>query len=404
MFLIGLGGPSLWIDEGHSWRYADEPLGTLLPTVLGSTNAVEAAYYSILHFWIAVAGTSEVALRLPSVLAMTIAVWMAAKTARAIQGNRAAMLAGLAMIALPGVSRYAQEARPYPFAVAAVAVSTYMLWRALEAGERKWWAGFAVALTAAGYFHILSLLVVPGQFVGMLAIERSRWRAFVSAVLAAVILVAPIAVLGLRQSSQVGWIGLVRLDDLWNGLSVLTGSLAVTAVLAAVMVVRGGDRRLVALALPAFLAPPVLLWILGSFASLYLARYLLPAAPAAAVLIGGALAEVRGVRLLAFAAIVVGLVIPAQMDIREPAGHGQDFRSAAALVATDCSASIHYDGLSRDTMAYYLTQHECSPSESASSDRLWVVQGDGPQTTEPGYSLISSTTFGTAIVTYWARK
>ena len=34
-FLIEIGGLSLWIDEGHTWRYAGEPLGSLLTTVSG---------------------------------------------------------------------------------------------------------------------------------------------------------------------------------------------------------------------------------------------------------------------------------------------------------------------------------------------------------------------------------
>jgi len=48
-FLAGIGGPSLWVDEGHTWQYAREPLGSMLTTVLGSTNAVEAVYYVLIH-------------------------------------------------------------------------------------------------------------------------------------------------------------------------------------------------------------------------------------------------------------------------------------------------------------------------------------------------------------------
>jgi len=83
VFVAGIGGPSLWIDEGHTWRYAQEPLGTMLSTTLGSTNAVEAAYYVVLHFWIGIAGSSEVALRLPSAVAMAIAVWAALEVGQA---------------------------------------------------------------------------------------------------------------------------------------------------------------------------------------------------------------------------------------------------------------------------------------------------------------------------------
>lgn len=109
-FPAGVAGPSLWIDEGHTWQYVQQPLGSMLSTTIGSTNAVEALYYALLHFWIGVAGTSELALRLPSVVAMAVAVWAASKTAGDCAGYRAAAIAGFVMIALPGVSRYAQEA------------------------------------------------------------------------------------------------------------------------------------------------------------------------------------------------------------------------------------------------------------------------------------------------------
>jgi mannosyltransferase len=113
-FLVGIGGPSLWVDEGHTWRYAQEPLGSLLTAVIGSTNAVEAVYYVLLHFWIGIAGASEAALRLPSAAAMALAVWAASKTAGDGAGSRAAAIAGFVMIALPGVSRYARKPDPTP--------------------------------------------------------------------------------------------------------------------------------------------------------------------------------------------------------------------------------------------------------------------------------------------------
>ncbi|HEX7497856.1 MAG TPA: glycosyltransferase family 39 protein, partial [Candidatus Limnocylindrales bacterium] len=320
-FLVGIGGPSLWIDEGHTWRYAQEPLGSMLSTTFGSTNAVEALYYALLHLWIGVAGASEVALRLPSAVAMAIAVWAASKTAGDSAGSRAAAIAGLVMIALPGVTRYAQEARPYAFAVAAVSLSTFMLLRGLTRNERRWWLGYAVSLVVVGYFHLLSLLVVPGQFVALLFIGRRRWRGFAAAAVAASVAVLPVAILGFAQRGQISWIPLAQFDYLWTGLSVMTGSLAVTACLAVLAVVGRGDRRLMALGLSTALATPVLLWVLGLLAPLYLARYLLGAAPGIAVLVAAATTTMRTPRLLVLAAILVGLVLPQQIAVRGPAAH-----------------------------------------------------------------------------------
>jgi mannosyltransferase len=405
VFLVGIGGPSLWVDEGHSWQYAHEPLGMMLSTVFGSTNAVEAAYYLVLHLWIGIAGDSEVALRLPSAAAMAVAVWAASKTAGDGAGPRAAAIAGFVLIALPGMTRYAQEARPYAFAVSAVAVSTFMLFRGLTRNERRWWVGYAVSLVVVGYFHLLSMLVVPGQLVAVLLICRGRWRSFAAAVGVAFLAVLPVALLGYMQRGQIGWIPLAQFDYLWTQASVLTGSLAVTAGVAAAVVVGRGDRRLTALGLPTALSAPVLLWALGLFTHLYLARYLLGAAPGVAILVAAALIGLGRARLLLLAAILVALVWPQQIAVRGPAAHNQNYRAAAALVATDCSSRISYDGMSKDAMIYYLQSQPCSPSETMSAgDHLWVVQADGKPVAEPGYTIVRTATFGMAIVTYWAAK
>jgi mannosyltransferase len=376
----------------------------MLTTVIGSTNAVEAAYYVLIHFWIGIAGASEVALRLPSAAAMAIAVWAASKTAQDCAGTRAAAIAGFVMIALPGVTRYAQEARPYAFAVAAISVSTFLLVRALTRNERRWWVGYAASLVVVGYFHLLSLLVVPGQLIAVLLIDHRQWRGFAASAAVAALAVFPVAVLGFAQRGQIGWIPVAQFDYLWTGLSVLTGSVAVTACLAGLVIASRGDRRLMALGLSTTLATPVLLWILGLLAPLYLARYLLGAAPGIAILVAAATTDLSTARVLVIGAILVALVWPQQIDVRGPAAHNQDYRGAASLVATDCSAKIAYDGMSKDAMEYYLQRQPCAPSEATAGNHLWVVQAAGPQATEPGYTLVRTATFGMAIVTYWVAK
>jgi mannosyltransferase len=400
-FLIGVSGPSFWIDEGHTWGYAHQSLGAILATTLGSTNAVEAAYYVLLHLWMSVAGDSELALRLPSVLAMAVAVWAVTKTALGIAGGRGAAAAAFVMIALPGVTRYAQEARPYAFMVAAVAISTLVLSRALARSDGRWWVGYGIALVAVGYFHLVSLLVVAGQLVAVLVIDSTKWRRFAITVALAGAAILPLVMLGAGQHGQISWIPPETLETLWTGPTELTGSIALTASLGLLVLVLGGDRRLLALGVPTALATPVLLWIAGNFGPIYLGRYLMGATPGIALAVGGALAVLRPGRALLAAAVIAGLVIPQQIGLRDAAAHGQDYRAAAQYVVSDCSARIAYDYQSSDAMHYYLRDKPCSPSETAASDHLWVVQCDPPQVAETGYRLIRSRSFGRAIVSYW---
>ncbi len=404
IFLAGISAPSLWIDEGHAWAYASRSLGSILSTTVGQTNAVEAPYYVLLHLWIRVAGDSELSLRLPSAVAMAVAVWATAKVAFDTAGTRAALAAGFVMVALPGVTRYAQEARPYAFVVAGVALSTLFLLRGLTRSERRWWAGYGASIALVGYFHVLSLLVMAGQLVVVVLVDRQRWRPFVVAAALALFCVAPIAVLGFAQRGQIAWIPPVQFDWLWSGLSALTGSLAASACIGVIAIYGSGRGRLFIVGLSMAIATPILLWTIGHFGPWYLARYLLGAAPGIALVAAAGLASAKGVRALVVACLLAALVLPQHISLRDPASHGQDYRSAAQLVATDCSAAIRYDGMSRDAMTYYLQHQSCAPSEGASSARLWVVQAEGPQVAEPGYQLLSSNAYGSALVTYWVRK
>ena len=74
-----LGRLSLWRDEA----YTVDAIGRPLPRVfamLAHTDAVNGAYYVLMHAWAGVAGTSPAALRLPSLLAMAVAATVTAAT------------------------------------------------------------------------------------------------------------------------------------------------------------------------------------------------------------------------------------------------------------------------------------------------------------------------------------
>src|SRR5205807_9226878 len=64
-----LGTPSLWADELATWGAVRLGWGQLF-RLSGHVDAVVAPYYALAKVWTAVAGTSPVALRLPSAFAM----------------------------------------------------------------------------------------------------------------------------------------------------------------------------------------------------------------------------------------------------------------------------------------------------------------------------------------------
>ncbi len=116
LYLSGLGSKTLWIDEADSLYFAVQPLRTIL---FGLCDPHPPGYYLLLKGVVQV-GRSEFWLRLPSVLAATLAIPLAYIAARSLAlllglqepGQVAALSAWLLAVA-PLHVWYAQEARMY---------------------------------------------------------------------------------------------------------------------------------------------------------------------------------------------------------------------------------------------------------------------------------------------------
>ena len=176
-----LGRLSLWRDEA----YTVDAIGRPLPRVfamLAHTDAVNGAYYVLLHAWAEMAGTSPAALRLPSLLAMAVAAVVTAAIGRRLARARlpapalTGVVAGLLFTAAPQVTRYAQDARAYGLVTMWATVATYLLLRALADGRWRWWTAYGAAIIAVGVFNLLAVLLVAAHGVTVW-IARARQRA-----------------------------------------------------------------------------------------------------------------------------------------------------------------------------------------------------------------------------------
>ena len=144
--LYRLENKNIWWDEGFTVFMARLPLGNLL--VASGHDTAPPVYYAVLHAWMALAGDSEFALRLPSALAGMLTIAILVRLARSLAGSRAALVVG-ALLALSRVLVwYSQEVRQYSFATLLAAASLALavaLWR-----EKRWaWLGY-VAVTLTG--------------------------------------------------------------------------------------------------------------------------------------------------------------------------------------------------------------------------------------------------------------
>jgi mannosyltransferase len=301
--LFEIGVPQLWRDELASWSAASRTLPQLWAMV-HNIDAVLGIYYFGLHLWMAVFGDSATALRIPSVIAMAAAAGVVALIGRRLGGGLAGLASGLVFALIPSVSRYAQEARPYAFAMFFAALATLMFLRAMERPHWSRWAIYAVVLAAVGAANLVALCVCAGHLIivlwdflqrtvrvggdgtpdsgkalpgGRLAPEGSPLllvKRFVLAVIAGGILISPLVIEGHSQQSwQIGGVATPHVAELagvsgglWQELFASIPAAAVIMLLAVAALVAAPDarRRSVALYALAFaIVPVVTVWVIS---------------------------------------------------------------------------------------------------------------------------------------------
>ncbi len=384
MALWGITGASYWRDEAATMTATARPFGALL-RMTGHVDAVHGVYYSIIWVVVRLAGHGELAIRLPSALAMAGAAAAVAALGRRLVSPLGGLAAGLTFAVLPQVSLYAQDAREYAMVTALAATASYLLVRVLSAAGRRrgWLAGYAVCLGVMGLLNVFSLLLVAAHAVTVaLACRRagegrrpgdrdgardaragdrdgarSLAVGWLAAAAVAFLLASPVLALGYAQRGTLSWLtrpGLATVEGLPRLIGPTPMLLAVAAavtlgVLRSALAGRPAPRagwppELLALGLPWLLIPPAVLVGVSLAAPVYTFRYILFCAPAAALLAGAGLAALsypaepgpaRGPAAACLAVIaVIGLLgLPAQLAARAPGGHGTDIRAANAIVA-----------------------------------------------------------------------
>src|SRR3954447_13955500 len=163
-------GVGFWIDEGLSVGIADRPLADI-PAAL-RLDGSPPLYYTLLHLWISVFGSTETATHALSLLFAVLAVPAAWWAARGLFGPTAGLAAALLAATNPFLTQYAQETRMYALVVLVGLLACGTFGRAYvlagteaapsRAVRRRWAAGFAVALATLMYTHNWSLFFAAG--------------------------------------------------------------------------------------------------------------------------------------------------------------------------------------------------------------------------------------------------
>ncbi|MEV7738679.1 glycosyltransferase family 39 protein [Streptomyces sp. NPDC088921] len=423
LILRGIGDRQLWRDEHATWWAATLSIHDL-SLLVRSIDVVFTPYYVLMHLWIAVAGDSPTAMRIPGAVAMAASAGLLALLGRRLFTTQVGVLAGLAFAVVPVTTRFGQEIRPYAFAVAAVLLSTLLLARALDRPSFRVWVAYTLSVPLIGWSHLASMAVLGAHLVMILIARRAGDKivgwAYAAACTLGMCFVIPMAVSGSGQSGQIAWNNPV-LKDLIDFPKNLFGSWAVAVPVMALgaLGLFFAGRRALPLAVWIVL-PPLATYATAAQLHLFLPRYLLFTAPAwvllaavAVVRIAGPVAGAkagtgavarRGLGWALVAAAVAGLAfqsLPGIRETRQNALGEPDFRGAAQLIEAGQKKgdgivfsgvmserrAMDYElrddaGRPRDSLMYRTPQElgsfgalECPDAATclAKADRLWLV-------------------------------
>jgi mannosyltransferase len=361
VMLWGIQGASYSRDESATMSAVLRPFHGLL-RMLGKVDAVHGAYYAIMLPIVRLFGPGELATRLPSALAMAIAAAAIFGLGRRLVSPRAGLAAGLLFAILPQVSLYGQTARPYAMATALAAVASYLLVRAMHAAAsgndhemHGWLIGYGLCLAALGYIHLFGLLLAAAHLmpVARTWIRQYRGRngsslavSWLAVVVGAIAIAMPVIAAGMRQRGPLAW---EKPGSLMSITSLIgprpMAEAACLAVLCAITVTAVAGRTrlraswpgdLIALCVPWLILPGTILIAASSVGThIYVFRYILFCAPAAALLVGAGLAALGWRAGAAALAVIAALALPMLLQMRTGGGHGDDIRRADRIVATN---------------------------------------------------------------------
>ncbi len=300
---------NLWWDESLSLQRAESAWSDLLLARLALSDGEHEivtrdqhpfAYFALLRAFIATAGISEFALRLPAAMASTLlvpALWSIARLfeRRGVAFPGAALAAAVLAALSPFHLWFGQEVRMYAQVAVLAPISLYWLLRWSESTERAqflaacWAVLFTLALLLTHYFAIY-LMPVYIAVVGLHVFRINRtWGMILAGLLGAGALAVGLLIAWsiLGQAGAGGNFTAVELEtlakDLLNAFSfgpgvpidqvwwldLLFGATAIAGMIAAVRNRRA--LRADGWVLPALvLAPPLALWFVNRFLPSYM--------------------------------------------------------------------------------------------------------------------------------------
>lgn len=186
---------SLWLDEAINVNNAaglsfkelifNYSLGDFHPPL----------YHVLLRGWILLFGSSEISVRIPSIILGLVSVYIVYLIGKKLYEEKTALVAATLLATAPLHIYYSQEARMYMLAATTAAASVYFFISIIKSDKLKYWIGFIITTSIMLYSDYLPYLLIVA-FIIYLFLNRSHiakptLRAFIPALIIIIIILSP---------------------------------------------------------------------------------------------------------------------------------------------------------------------------------------------------------------------
>ena len=186
LLLFDLGGRALWWDEIINVLIDRQDVHGIMVSLSAAPGAPASAqtdvhpplFHLIQHFWIGLAGSSDFAVRLPSVVFALIALYLLYRIGCLIGGTTTGTLAALMLAISPFWLLYARMGRYYALTAMLGVASTLLYLELLKRPTRVKWISYLFINVLLLYTDYLVVTLLFCQFVYLLlARPDRRWLA-----------------------------------------------------------------------------------------------------------------------------------------------------------------------------------------------------------------------------------
>ena len=335
-----LGTKSIWLDEAITVDHVRGPLAGIAHILAYDPNM--SLYYALLGAWVKLAGSSEIAIRIPSAVCAALTAPLVYLLGTRLLGRWAGFVAGMLFAVNAFVVHYGQTARAYGLLILLVTAATWLFIAELDRPSRLTRAAYVITGALAFYAHLFGGLALVAHFVALLVIRgRSAFTRDVALVAGClIILCAPMAFLAARVAPvSVTWIPRPNFATALATFFAFAGAGVLLFFIVAALVIQGGyalvrekDRVPAAILLSWILVPVAIGFVVSQVKPVFQVRYFIASVPAFMLIAAEGLKRLRG-RFVSTVGTLATLALSAVAVVNWYREEGQeDWRAAVSWI------------------------------------------------------------------------